>query len=249
VLNLGNILEIAVVSLPAFINPPAPPADSFEFLVAYSLQANDSIMETVNNGFNLGFTLLDGLFNPYYSHFTSRQELVEGTVPGGPDATTSDTFGYTVQKQPFMFLAEYTDFRSRLSPSRTLKTFTDYREFISQDVDVSARLSFNYVTHGAVENVQNGRAFSEKITGLDATIHRVYPREKLNLFAGASITDRRVINAIARTYALNTSLTWHVGRLDVAASASKGYTTSAGTISHQTIESTAYSLTVSRKLF
>jgi hypothetical protein len=148
-----------------------------------------------------------------------------------------------------MFLAEYTDFRSRLSPSRTLKTFTDYREFISQDVDVSARLSFNYVTHGAVENVQNGRAFSEKITGLDATIHRVYPREKLNLFAGASITDRRVINAIARTYALNTSLTWHVGRLDVAASASKGYTTSAGTISHQTIESTAYSLTVSRKLF
>jgi hypothetical protein len=249
VVNLGNNLELAILSVPAGVNPPPPPISTFDFQVTYSLLPITSSLDFRNNNLRFGLTLLEGLFNPYFVYSTSSQEVVSGSLPGGNDSARTETIGYTVQKAPFSLLAEHSDTHSALNPSRVWRMVTDYREFVAGSIDISARVSYDSTSRPAVADGRGGVDNSERITGVDLSAHREFPLQHLNAFVGGSYTERSVLGTSSKSYGLNTNMRWHLGKLDVTAGASAGRTSSSGPIGGSTSRTVSYNITVSRKLF
>ena len=243
VVQFGNTVQITIQSLPAIIVfvPGAP----YDFTVSYSLLSIDSETKIRTNTFNLGFTLLDGLFNPFFGLTTSDVDTVFGTVSSRDDIT-STTLGYTARISPFSFFTQYTNYRSRFSPYQSLNTWAEYQQFITEDTDVLARLLYNRTERPAT---QTSSSYSEEITTMNVTGHKAFIHENLNLFAGASYSLRRLTSISSNSYELNTALKWRVGMLDVSVSATRTATVSTGVSGRQTEEEDSYYLTVSRKLF
>jgi hypothetical protein len=239
----GNTVQVSVVNVPFVIDPAA----SYEFEVTYSLVPNALEMETRGKGLNLNVSLFDTLFNPYYSFSTSRQDLIAGTLPGGPDATETETCGFILQKSPYSFLAEYSDIDSRLTPLSTWKTMLDYRYRTSATADVSARLSFTRTSHHDTAAAQ-ASGFTEETSVMNVTFHKTLPRKNLNLSVGGAYVQRRVFTT-ASNYSLNGNFIWTIGKLDVSGGAATSYGTSGTMIGKQTVERGYAYLTVSRKLF
>lgn len=248
VLTFGNSVQITILNVPAGVNPPPPPITTFDFSVTYSLAVSASRTQTWSNGINLGLMLLDGLLNPYFSYFTSNQEVVSGTFSEGNETATSRIIGYTVQKAPFVLTAEESVVRSNISPSRAWRTAVDYREYISQDVNVFARISYNVIKRAASGEFLS-KDYSEQTTGMDVSIQKTFSETHMNLFAGGSYVDRKVGDISIANYGFNTGLRWHVGKLDVSASGALSHSASARPSGRQTAEAVSYSLTVSRKIF
>ncbi len=241
--QLGNTVQIAIVSLPASINPPAT---SYSFVVSYFLLPNDSEIDIKTNSFNLGFNLFDGMFSPYASYSTSTQNVISGSLPGNISDTISITYGYSVQIQPFRFLMERTDFRSDFSPYRSLRTLIEYRQAFEQDIDVTAHLAQHKTDHQATIT---SAGFEEKMTSAGLTAHKALPRMNIDLFMEGNYTVLDVASVTSTNYTLNPSLRWHVGKLDVSAIATRSYSESVGPLGKSTNEEDAYFLFVSRKLF
>ena len=103
-------MQISVQNVP--FSAPTP-TYNFDFVVTYSLLPGKSEVGIKTNAFNLGFSLLDGLFSPFASYATSHEEVISGTFPADNDTTTT-TYGYTAQITPFLLFMERTDFRSRV---------------------------------------------------------------------------------------------------------------------------------------
>ncbi len=243
VLQSGNTVQISVQNVP--FSAPTP-TYNFEFVVTYSLLSGTSEVDTRTNAFNIGFSLLDGLFNPFASYATSHQEVLSGTFPGDVSDTTTTTYGYTAQITHFLLYMERTEYRSKSDPYHSLRTYTDYRQTVAEDLELSARLSYNQTRHLGTDV---SRGFSEKQTSLTVIAHKAFPYENLNLFVSGSYAVADVTGTSSEVYMLNPSVRWHVGRLDVSATVSRSYALTSGTNGKQTSEEDAYYLTVSRQIF
>ena len=215
--QFGNTLQITVLNLPASINPPAP---NYDFLVTYMLLPDESQTDMKTNTFNLGFSLFNGLFGPYASYSRSDLTVVSGTFSGGDTTTITKTYGFTVQRRPFTFYLERTDYESASNPYRSLRTAAEYRQVLSEDTDVLARLSYYQIEHLATD-VSND--FFERTTSAEVTGHKAYPHENLDLFAGGIYTLIEVTGITSQNCTVNASLRWHMGKLDVVATASRTY--------------------------
>jgi hypothetical protein len=105
-------------------------------MVTYSLQPSESTTDMRGSGISVDLVFLDGLINPYYSYFSSSQEVVSGFLPFGEDTTRSQTIGYNLHKEPFLLMAQYTASESQISPSRSVTTAAGCREDVYDDLNV-----------------------------------------------------------------------------------------------------------------
>ena len=249
IVSVGNTQEIIVLNIPAGVNPPPPPAVNFEFLVTYSLQPSESTTEMRGSGISVDLVFLDGLINPYYSYFSSSQEVVSGFLPFGDDTTRSQTIGYNLHKEPFLLMAQYTASESQISPSRSLTTSAGYREDIYDDLNVSARVSYGSVFRPAVDGSGLTDDYSEETTGMEIQMSKVFPHNNLTLTAGGVYAQRSIVDIVIRTYSFKTGVNWRVGKLKINAGGMTGYSHSSGARLNQKNEAVSYYLTVSRNIF
>ena len=244
ILLFGNTVQISVLTVPASLGPPVP---SYNFIVSYSLLSSDSTIDLKTKGVNLNFALFDGLFNPYASYSTTETEVVSGTFPGGGDVSTTKIYGYTLQKEPFRLLLERTAFTSRESLYRKLKCSLEYRQRVSEDIDIFAQIQFNEISR---HFTRRSNEYSEKDTLLTLTAHKQFASEHLDLYAGGSYMVQTMMGTSSKSYSLYPSLAWHIGKLDIMATISKTFSVTIGASGGQTTYAVdEYFLNVSRKIF
>jgi hypothetical protein len=244
--KFGNTVQIVVLSLPSPVDQNL--SVTYEFHASYSLIPSNVAFETRTEGYNLKFELFDNLLSPYYSHTSTIQEVVSGSLPGGPDSLTLETVGVIVQKMPYIFTTEYDSARSRLNPYRTWKTMAEYRKNMTEAMNITARISRTYSTYPEAIAWQGTKGYAEKITRADATLQKSFPRRNLDLFVGGSYFDRSSsINSTG--YSLNATLSWRIGRLTANLGAIINDSYSTLPTGKQTLNYEYYYLTLTRKLF
>ncbi len=243
--KIGNTVQIVVLSLPSPVDPNLP---SYEFLVSYSLIPGNVEFETRTEGYNLKFELFDNLLSPYYSHTSTIQEVLSGSLPGGPDSLTLETVGVIVQKMPYIVTTEYDGARSRLNPYRSWKNMAEYRKNMAEATSMTARISRTYSTYPVAIAWQGTRGYTEKTTRADVTLQKSFPRKNLDLFVGGSYFDNSsFINSTG--YSLSATLSWRIGRLTANLGAIINDSYSTLPTGKQTLNYEYYYLTLTRKLF
>jgi hypothetical protein len=243
VLQFGTVVQITILSLPAsFVFPPGT---AYDFTITYFLLSLEAETETRTNAIHLGLTLFSGLVSPFFGYTT---EDITNSSGGSTskDLVTTTTYGFAARLAPYAMYAEVTDYKSRLSPRRSLDTWAEYRQALTAYTDVMARLSYNETLRPPTEL---SKEYAERIYILNVSAHKSFPHDNLNLFIGGSYTERRITGISSTSYSIQPSLQWHVGLLDVTASASKTYTASDGINGKQYYEQDTYNLIVSRKLW
>jgi len=240
--RVGNTLQIYNLILPGSIVV----LPSYDFLVIYSLLPNDTTIKIRGESFNLGFVLFDGFFHPYYSRSTVDQKIVTGAVADGNDNSITTTYGAIVHKSAVTLTNEFVECQSDRNPFRSKTTSVNYRQSIREDVDIGALLSHSEIERPATED---SREYFENTNMLTITAHKAYVNARLNFSAGGSYQEKRLTGGRSESYSFNPSMTWRVGQVDITAFITQTYTVVAGEKNKQTIQESAYYLTVSRTLF
>ena len=171
---------------------------------------------------------------------------MSGTFFGNEDDTRTKLYGYTVQKDPFLLAFEHTDHESRLTPYRALRATADYRQPLSDEIDLIAGVSYSETDRPATETQTH---YSEKSKGIQFNVRKIFPADKLSIFLVGSYTMKTFTGAKSDTYMFNPGLQWHVGKLDVTATITKTYAATTGIRGKEVNEEDYYFLTVSRRIY
>lgn len=241
---VGASVRIIILALPATFTA----GTLYEFLVSYAVVPADVELETTSESYALRASLLDNLVSPYCSRSFMTQKVLTGVLPGGPDDSITDTAGIALRKGPFSFASEYSHTRSQRSPSHALRNSATYQAPLDPTLDLSANVEHERNTYEATEAVPESNGYSENITATGLLLNKRYQRARLNLSAGISYT-RRISLTDSETLALNTSLSWKIGRVTILFTASNNQIVTTTSNGDQTASSAHYYLTVNRKLF
>ena len=243
---LGAGIQITVLSVsPVELQPD--PAYLYEFHVSYSL-SDQSKLTMASKGYSLKLDLFNNLLSPYYNYSTTDQELVSGSLAGGPDLTTNKTAGVACQTGDYSGLIEHQSFQSRLNPYEAWKTTAEYRTPLSQDTTVSARLFYQETSYLATPSATVSGNIRETRKGADLSANMGFPRNHTNFLVSGSysLTDA-VIDSDAMS--INSYLTWQVGLLSLNGGAQVSRSESKAPTGNVTMVSQYYYVTVTRKLF
>jgi hypothetical protein len=232
-----TIKPLALISL-GFILP-----DTLDFHVSYSFIQQMVEYKTTNMGYNVKFELFNNLINPYFAYSKSDQEVLSGTLPGGPQHVSAETVGVTVMKRPYSFSAEFQSIRSNINPSRIFRSTAAYQKNIAPDTSLNARIYYTAVSRHATV------ASSDNTLGAEARLQKHVPRKNLSLGIGISSVRRQASSTTSETSSVDSSLTWRIGKLSLGLSASltESVSTTAGVKNATVFEQ--YYLTLSRRLF
>lgn len=243
----GSNVQITITNVsPATLQPD--PAYAYEFQVSYSL-SDQSKIDMISEGYSLKLDLLNYLLSPYYSYFTSNQEVVSGSVAGGPDRNSTEITGIASQHGPYSGFVEHQRFRSRLNPSETWKTNVQYLTPIAENTHFSALLSYLRTDYFPVSSTEGStEGFRQETWGTDVKLDFRFPQNNLNFFMAGSYSVTR--SAVDSTFlSVNSYLTWQLGLLSVNAGVQLSRTESLQSTANVTMASQYYYVTLNRKLF
>jgi hypothetical protein len=243
----GASIQITITGVsPA--TPQTDPAYAYEFHVSYSLSDQSKIV-MVTQGFSLRMDLWDNLLSPYYSYLSSNQEVVSGSVAGGPDRNAVDTIGLASQYGPYMGVIERQRTTSRLNPSETWKTTAQYQGPIAANTNFSTLLSYIRTDYFAVSSSDGTTAASRmERWGADVKLDKRFPLSNLNLFiAGSYYITRSAVDST--TLSINSYLIWQLGLLSVNAGALISRSETIQSDTNVVLASQYYYVTLTRKLF
>ena len=241
---VGSSVRIIIIALPATFTA----GTVYEFLVSYAVVPADVELESANESYAIRASLLNNLVSPYCSRSFMTQKVLSGVLPGGPDDSITDTAGIALLKGPFSVTSEYSHNRSQRNPSHSLRNFATYQAPLDPTLDLSANLTHERNTYEATETMQKSNGYSEDITAAGLLLNKRYQRARLNLSAGISYA-RRLSLIDSETFALNTSLSWRIGKVTILFSASDNHLVTTTSNGDQTASSAHYYLTFNRKLF
>lgn len=238
----GPRFEIFILNLP----PPFAAGVSYPFRVDYAMITADAELLNRQIAFNLGLQLFENRVNPYYSHSKSDQEVTGGTLPGGPDSTTSDTVGLQLMLTPVSLLGEYVNYRSLTSPFETWRASADYARQLHLTTTVTARVFHSRTVYA--ETSLGAAAYSDELTETALGIQKDLPEKRLNLSASTAYAYRRTF-ATTHAYTANAIVLWRMGRVEARAGASTAYSSSDFLLGHQRAKTNYYYATITRHLF
>ncbi len=218
------------------------------FHVSYSLLRSNVEFRTDIINSNISFELFNGLLNPYYSRTSSIQEVLAGSLPGGPDSLRMDTIGVIVQKKPFTLQTDYTTVSSRLNPYRTWKTVFEYREFLAETTTFIARLEREHNQYPKATAAPGTTGYTEEVTTIDLSMRQDFPSKNLDLFLKGTY-QWRTSYATSTAATFNTALAWSLGKLSLNLGAAVTDLTTTFSTGKQKYLTEYYYLTASRKLF
>lgn len=246
----GTTFRIRVFSLAGitFTDASTPnPLAAQQFFVTYASAPGDYKLRTDTVAYNIQFSLYKNLFSPYFAFSRSKQSLEEGFIAGGPQTTTTKTAGAVVQKQPFIYLAEYMQFDSSISPLRKWRTELSYRQDVTETVLVDSRVRYEKTDYVMIAGEPDS-GYSEELYGINISVQKRIPRRGLQIMVSGAYY-RSGGPADTDTYVLNNLLTWRIGRLDLEAGANIIHTEATSSASTSKYTSQLYYLKFRRNLF
>lgn len=246
VLPAGPLWSIDIISLP--LPPWLPENGSYTFKVTYAPVPADFELLNDGSGYNISLELFDNLVNPYYNHSNLQQEVVSGSLPGGPDNVTSDVAGLRLQRVPYFIRGEYQNYRSQVNPFEAWRVRGEYRGRATPSISATGILSHTRTVYEKTLSSQGVRGYADESTEVIGSVQKDLPRRHLNLTASVSYVLRKTF-ATTETFSASGSLLWRIGQLDVRAGISLSYAASALTVGRQRSSSEYYYLKLTRSLF
>jgi hypothetical protein len=243
--TVGDTVKIFIIDIPFEAKDPDPFYE-YTFRVTYSFLAGSIELEKSGFGYNLKLELFDRLVNPYYTYNHEKQELLSGTLPGGPDEVTSNTVGLVLQKEPYSLLMEYQDYDSRLTPSKRYRAETNYRQNFEMTTYVDARVYYTKVQNLA--GLFDPESTTETSMGMDLKVNKRYPRKNLTVTALGSYSNRK-LSFTTNTYSFGAAVTWKVAKIDLSLGANVSRIETALDTGKAETTNQTYYFTLKRKLF
>jgi hypothetical protein len=212
--EVNDSIELFVFSLPArFVLP-----GSFDFFVSYALAGGAFELDTQSVHHGASLELLERRLTPYYSYTRTESEVRSGLYPGtGLDSATL-TAGIRSEHGPLRARVEYQDVDWDVSPYEAWRGELQYvgtprpRTTLSGTASV-ARRSYS---EGLATFAAEPTARDEEIRSLALHFQQQLLDRRLIVGLGGSLSaNESVVDSEA--YSIDSSLVWHVGRLDLSA--------------------------------
>ena len=216
----GGFPTITIVDLP--LDPPIKQIDPnfiYTFTVSYNLLPNNDVkLRTTLTGYNIQLHLLDNLLNPYYRYSSSRQQVISGTLIGGPATIETASVGLIINKGPFRWQNDYTNIDATSSPSRQFQSQLDVLKEFDGYTRLMLGVRYTKIKYLTGPQDTGSRDYTETDEMLTASINKYLPYYNLSgtLSASYGISDSLTKSKI---YSGNGALTWRTGRLSVIARA------------------------------
>jgi len=207
-----NPLEVTVSSLPPQFVVPG----TYDFVVSYSLAAGTFEQRTNSYGFNTSVPLLDNLLTPYYSFLAVRSEILSGVFPGIPLDSTTNTLGLTFLDGPWRALGEFQSLDWAVSPYRSFRGEVQYAGSVDPTLRLYATADYLYRYYPVGTSDDFPISYTERNISLTGNLQKDFLSRSLMLTAGGSYS--RVLGlADSNAYALNSALSWRIGKLELSA--------------------------------
>jgi hypothetical protein len=243
--EVGNTVQVNVLTLPAQFTVPG----TYDLFVDYSLTSGDFELRSRTVGSNASVQLLDDLLTPYVGYGAVRFREMSGDFPGIPLDSTTWTGGLLVHKGPVRGRAEYQTVDWEISPYRSWRGEVQ----VVQSLDASTRL-YATLSHlnkrfseGSGAGIQD--PYTEASTTLSGSVQKQIPGRSMMVSGGGSYARLDgLVDSIA--YAVNGSLSWKIGRMDLSLGASAYRSETEGTGAEMTERNEQYYyLRLRRELF
>jgi len=247
VMESGGETRIDIISLPPQLSFPG----TYDFIVYYSQafsQAGRSVkLETDTTSYDISATLFEDMIMPYYSHFSTTQKEVSGSLTGEPLELDSDIVGVNVAVRPFRFLLEYSDVRSNIVPYRSWRSELRYDKDISLTTRLRAKARYSS-TYYPLGTSRGGESYTDKIYGLDGGVLKRFPKRNIALSLNGSYSQKDGLSQ-SKVYAFSSFLSWKTRKLILTAGATLSEATSEFDGMKTERLSQYYFLRVKRELF
>jgi hypothetical protein len=205
-------LQIDVFTLPPQFVVPG----TYDFVASYSLTTGtfEQRMNTV--GFNTSVQLLDNMLTPYYSYLAIRTELLSGAFPSVPLDSTTNTIGLTFTDGPWRALGEFQSLAWDVSPYHQWRAEAQYTGSIDPTLRLYGTANYLYRYYSKGTSYDEPMPYSETNVSLSGSVQKDFLARSLMFSAGGSYT--RMLGLVdSNAYALNSALTWRIGRLELSA--------------------------------
>jgi hypothetical protein len=242
---LGSSVQITVVSV--FPATPEPPGFVYEFLASYTL-VDQSKFSSKSSGYSFRLDLLDNLLAAYFNYFTMAQEVVSGSLAGGPERNTNKTVGMTVNTGSYSGLIEYQDYDSRQSPYKSRRATAAYQTPLGGDTNATVSLFYRQTDHLPSPTLPGDTGFRDSSEGTNVAVDMKFPQDHLFLLMSSSYYQTRSIFD-SSTVTLNASVTWRLGLFSATGGAQLNRQESVLATTKTLNNSQYYYVTLSRKLF
>ena len=213
--TVGNSLQVTVLTLPPEFLVPG----KFDFRISYALAAGEFKLRTRNLGQSASLALFDNLVTPYYSVNISRSDVLSGSFPSG--GLDSDVYvaGVSFFRGPWRGRVEYEDVRWVISPWRGWRAEAQFVGSLGPSTNLNATGSWQDRRFGETFDSGARPAYTEKVTSASASLQRFLFSRTLTFSSGGSYSRIQGL-ADSRSYSLNATVSWRVGKLDVTGGAS-----------------------------
>lgn len=214
VATVGNSLEITVLALP--VEFPVP--GKYDFRVSYSLAAGDFKIRIRSFSQSANLALFDSLLTPYYTFSAVKSDVLSGVFPGGGIDAEILTAGLSFLKGPLRARLEYADVRWATSPWRGWKGEVQLVGPIGPATNLSATARYQDRHFAATEGGGALPAYTETEISASGSLQQFLVSRSLSIVGGGSYSRIQGLSE-SRTYGLNATLSWKIGKLDVAGGA------------------------------
>jgi hypothetical protein len=213
-LPISNTLEVQVVTLPPQFALPG----SFDFTVSYSLTTGTFDLRMDDIGYNASVDLLDNLLTPYYSFVAVRSTVLSGVFPGIPLDSTTRTLGLRFYRGPLRGLVEYQQLQWEVSPYRAWRAEAQYTGTLNPTTRCYAIGSYvnKYFPQGTSQVLRD--SYTDQTVSASGSLQKQIPSLALMFSVGGSFS-RLHGRVDGSAYSFNSSLTYHVGKMDITAGA------------------------------
>lgn len=211
---IGNETSITILSVEGIsqlIGGDGP----FTFLVSYTIPASDTVYDDTRDSYFIRLELFSRRLVPYFSVTKTKQEVLEGELPGNPLDSRARVYGLSILRRTLYLNAEYQDVESRFNPWTILTLRADYQERYSERTSAFIKALYRQT------NYQNGErstvtrpSLREDLFTLTTRVNLIFPRRNITMYLGPNFTYRRS-QYKSYGYGFSTGLNWKMGLLNL----------------------------------
>ncbi len=217
---LQNTYGVRVNSLP----PDFAVTGTFEFLVSYSYSGEFSL-RTNTLGTNASVELLNGLVTPYGAFSAVRSDVLSGTFPGVPVDANTYTAGTLLRYAGFQLRGEYQYLQWDVSPYELWKAELQYVQSLTDTTSVYGAAAYTNRHYPRGPSIYERTAFTEETETVTGSIQQELFSRDLRISVGGSYSAIQGL-VDSEGYSINSTLLWHVGKVDLTVGARAYDTTS-----------------------
>lgn len=207
--------EIQVLTLPPEFVVPG----SYDLYVSFSMQTGDYELRTDSAGTALSLELLDGKVTPYFRYMLQRSDVLSGAYPGAPIDSDSYTTGLRLVYGPLRARGEYQIMEWDINPWRAGRAEIQYVGTIARTITAYSTLTYLNRQYLGGDPPYSTLDYTEEVVTVSGNLTKQLWSNSLFVTVGGSYSHMTGISD-SDAWSANSSLIWHVGKLDIALTAS-----------------------------